>query len=126
MPSHVSSTSQSPAEGRQTVPASRTGCAQTPPPSHSSRVQASPSSAQGVPAGSLQVLPSSSQSSAHSPPPVHGSPAWVQTPPWQVSAPLQNRPSSQPVPFATDVQSVVLVCASQAWHGFAGFAWPSA
>src|SRR5262249_59951702 len=38
-------------------------------------------------APSLHVL-------AHSGPPAHGSPAWVQAPPLQTSAPLQKRPSS--------------------------------
>ena len=78
------------------VPGSALSAPQTPVPSHVSTVHELPSSAHGVPSGSKQLLPDSSQMFAQSEPPVHGSPACTeQLPPEQVSAPLQNKPSSQ-------------------------------
>jgi hypothetical protein len=65
------------------------GCVHAPAPSQRSSVQTSPSSEQGAPAGSSQESSASPQLSAHSPPPAHGSPACVQAPPEQTSAPLQ-------------------------------------
>src|SRR5215831_6692751 len=77
---------------------------QAPAPSQWSSVQPLPSSVQPVVAGWKQFCAVSLQWLAHSEPPVHGSPAWtLQPPPEQVSAPLQNIPSSQLAAFAVCV-----------------------
>src|SRR5439155_11159840 len=71
------------------------GCAHVPSPSHWSSVQTSPSSVHGVSAVVRQLWAASLQVSLHSGPLAHGSPLCVQTPPLQVSVPLQKRLSLQ-------------------------------
>src|SRR5438094_2245590 len=76
------------------------GCVQAPSPSHWSSVQTSPSSVHGVSAAVWQSWAASLHVLLHSGPLAHGSPLCLQTPPLQVSVPLQNRPSLQAVPLA--------------------------
>src|SRR5206468_488404 len=72
------------------------GWAQVPAPLHWSLVQPLPSSVHATPTGAKQLSAASLHVDAHSAPPAHGSPACTpQLPPPQVSAPLQNTPSSQ-------------------------------
>src|SRR5262249_2034337 len=71
------------------------GWAQLPAPLHWSLVPPLPSSVHAVPDGAKQLSAASLQVDAHSAPPAHGSPVCaLQLPPLQVSAPLQNKPSS--------------------------------
>ena len=69
--------------------------AQVPAPLQTSSVQTLPSVLQAVAAAVKQLSAASLQELLHSAPPAQGSPAWLQVPPPQVSAPLQKRPSSQ-------------------------------
>ena len=72
------------------------GCAHAPRPSQTSSVQEFESAVHGVPAATAQLSLASVHEPPHSPPPAHGSPACAaHVPPLHVSAPLQNRPSSQ-------------------------------
>src|SRR5438034_3586056 len=69
------------------------GCVQAPSPSHWSSVQTSPSSVHGVSAAVWQSWAASLHVLLHSGPLAHGSPLCLQTPPLQVSVPLQKTPS---------------------------------
>jgi hypothetical protein len=81
------------------------GWVQAPAPLQTSLVHGFPSLGQPVPAGSKHVLPASLHVAAHTAPPAHGLPACNEHPlPLQVSAPLQNDPSSHGRLFGAKTQ----------------------